>query len=286
MKKKTCLVIQGGSLRGVHSSGVLKVFQDAGLTFDCVMGISAGALNGAAFLAGQIDRALKLNTEYIEDPMYIGSDAIKQGQSLINFDFLFQGRHPDIRPFDWKAFYDSPSQFICGATDAATGKIAYFSKDQVCDMKACCVASASLPMLTPGVKIGSKHYYDGGIASPILYRKAVEDGYGKIVLILTREKGYRKAKTSEAKSLVFKVRFQQHRAFASLLSKQHDIYNRQIEEIEEREAAGDPSLFIIRPGEPISVQFMERSIARMRDLSEMGQREGRAILPALQEWLS
>lgn len=285
MKKKTCLVIQGGSLRGVHSSGVLKVFQDAGLTFDCVMGISAGALNGAAYLAGQIDRAIKLNIDFIESQEYIGSDAIKLGQSLINFNFLFQGRHPDIAPFDWKAFYDSPSQFVCAATDLVTGKIVYFSKDRVSDMKSACVASASLPMLTPGIKIGSKHYYDGGIASPLLYRKAVEDGYEKIVLLMTREKGYRKKKASDARSVVFNVRFLEHRAFANLLVRQHEIYNAQIDEIENREKEGDPSLFIIRPEQSISVRFLDRSVKKMRELSETGQREGLAILPQLKEWL-
>jgi NTE family protein len=46
------LALSGGAARGIAHVGVLKVFAEHGITFDCVAGTSAGALVGGALAAG------------------------------------------------------------------------------------------------------------------------------------------------------------------------------------------------------------------------------------------
>ena len=52
-KNKTGRVLEGGGMRGIYTAGVLDVFLDEGLTFDGVIGVSAGAVHGCSFLSGQ-----------------------------------------------------------------------------------------------------------------------------------------------------------------------------------------------------------------------------------------
>ena len=43
MANRTGLVREGGGVRGIYTAGVLDVFMEEGLTFDGVIGVSAGA---------------------------------------------------------------------------------------------------------------------------------------------------------------------------------------------------------------------------------------------------
>ena len=40
---KTCLVLEGGAMRGMYTAGALDVFYNAGIQFDGIIGVSAGA---------------------------------------------------------------------------------------------------------------------------------------------------------------------------------------------------------------------------------------------------
>ena len=51
-EKKTGLVLEGGGMRGIYTAGVLDVFLDHDISFDGVIGVSAGAVHGASFLTG------------------------------------------------------------------------------------------------------------------------------------------------------------------------------------------------------------------------------------------
>ncbi len=48
---KTGLVLEGGAMRGIYTSGVLDVFLDCGIRFNGVIGVSAGAIHGATYVA-------------------------------------------------------------------------------------------------------------------------------------------------------------------------------------------------------------------------------------------
>ena len=51
LPKNTGLVLEGGGMRGVFTSGVLDYFMDKGITFPYCVGVSAGACNGLSYLS-------------------------------------------------------------------------------------------------------------------------------------------------------------------------------------------------------------------------------------------
>ena len=50
----TGLVLEGGGMRGVFTSGVLDAFMKHGLRFNYVVAVSAGACNGMSYMSWQI----------------------------------------------------------------------------------------------------------------------------------------------------------------------------------------------------------------------------------------
>ena len=57
-----CIALEGGAFRGVYGEGVLDALMEADLNFRCTIGVSAGALNGATYVSGQIGRSCLLYT--------------------------------------------------------------------------------------------------------------------------------------------------------------------------------------------------------------------------------
>ena len=61
------LVLEGGAMRGIYTAGVLDVFLEAGIMPDVVVGVSAGALHGCSYVAGQKGRSIRYYRKYRSD---------------------------------------------------------------------------------------------------------------------------------------------------------------------------------------------------------------------------
>ncbi|MBQ2751399.1 MAG: patatin-like phospholipase family protein, partial [Oscillospiraceae bacterium] len=105
---KTGLVLEGGGMRGMYTIGILDYFLDAGINFDYVIGVSAGACNGVSFVSKQKGRSYRINSNYIDDKRYLSvSNLIKEG-SLFGMDFLFKDIPEVLEPFDYDTFMANP----------------------------------------------------------------------------------------------------------------------------------------------------------------------------------
>lgn len=70
--RNTGLVLEGGGMRGVFTSGVLDAFMKNELYFHYVVSVSAGACNGLSYMSRQIRRARISNIDYLARYKYIG----------------------------------------------------------------------------------------------------------------------------------------------------------------------------------------------------------------------
>ena len=58
---KKGLVLEGGAMRGLFSAGVIDVLMENGVTFDGVIGVSAGACFGCNIKSHQPGRVIRYN---------------------------------------------------------------------------------------------------------------------------------------------------------------------------------------------------------------------------------
>ena len=103
--KQTALILEGGALRGVYTSGVLDVLMLHHVKIPNVVGISAGSLNGLFYVSGQIGNAAELNLNYVRDSRYMGFSNLAKERNFFNFDFVFRDIFHDLSPFDFAAFH-------------------------------------------------------------------------------------------------------------------------------------------------------------------------------------
>lgn len=277
------LVLEGGSLRGMFTCGVLDTFLEEEIEFAYVNGVSAGGMNGMNYISKQIGRSLEINTKYLHDKRYISFKNMVRNRLLFNFDFLFGELSENLVPYDFDAFYASPQKYEVVATRCRTGKPEYFEKSECKDILKAIQASASIPIMSKMIDVGGRKYLDGGVSLPIAYERAFELGYKKVVVILTREQGYRKKKLDRFMLSGYERYFEPLPQLLTALKEVPDRYNRMQEEMEMLKQQG--RLFIIRPEFPVKVSRVEQDLHKLEALYREGQRLGREQLKQLTEYL-
>lgn len=280
---KKALVLEGGSLRCMFSAGVTDVMMNNGLPFDGVFGVSAGALTGVNFVSGQPGRTAKVNLDYVNDKRYLGIRSLLLHKSIFNFDFLFGEISKELIPFDWDAFENSPCEFTAVATNCVTGRPMYCEKSSCSDIYAAVRASASMPLLAPMVTVEGAPCLDGGVSVSIPYQKALDEGYDKIVVVTTREHGFRKPSVKGAAARAYARHYRKYPELVRALLNVPRRYNRELEQLEALELQG--RLLVVRPQKPITISRTEKDREKLQALYDEGKAVGLERLAALKSYL-
>jgi len=260
------LVLEGGGMRGVFTCGVLDFFMDNDIYFPYAVGVSAGACNGLSYISRQRGRAKYSNIDLLEQYNYIGIKHFIRKKNIMDFDLLFKEFPERIIPYDYDTFFSTKNRFEMVTTNCLTGKAEYFeekkSKDRLLDIAR---ASSSLPLMCPITYVDSIPMLDGGICDSIPVQRAINEGYGKNIVVLTRNKGYRKEKKDiRVPSFVYK----KYPAIRQALSRRNTVYNTQLELVEQLEDEG--KIFVIRPTGPVDVDRIEKNTKKLTALYEHG----------------
>lgn len=260
------LVLEGGGMRGVFTCGVLDNLLDRGIRFPYTIGVSAGACNGLSYLSEQRGRARMSNIDLLEQYHYIGFRQLLRKGSLMDFDLLFDDFPHRILPYDFEAYRHAAGRIELVTTDCRSGKACYFEERESHDRLLRIVrASSSLPFVCPICEVDGVPMLDGGIADSIPLLRARAQGFTNNVVVLTRNRGYRK---SDKKSRIPSFIYRKYPALREAISLRNHLYNEQLALVEELEARGE--LVVIRPIEPIRVGRMERDPKKLTELYEEG----------------
>lgn len=266
------LVMEGGGMRCIYSCGVLEHFLEQDFHPPYLIGVSAGASNSASYIAKQKGRNKRLNTLYINDPRYMGLKSWITKGEYFGLDFLFDTLPNELDPMDYDTYESSRTIYKAVTTDCETGRPVYFDKKDFGPNFEVLRASVSLPLLSPMVNYKGYRLLDGGISDPIPVRKALDDGNKKLIIVLTRNAGYKK-KPLRFKGL-FKILYGKYPELVEALEARSRRYNDSLELIEELEAEG--RAFVIRPTVPLEVDRLERNVTRLEALFDQGQSDAQA----------
>ena len=283
----TALIFEGGGMRASLTSAVVVVLLEAGIRFDYVAGISAGASNLANYLSQDARRARRSFVDFAADPKFGDMRTMLRGEGLFNAKYIYEetGLPDQALPFDWRTFADNPADFRIGAFEAETGDEVFFSRSDVREMPDLMVrvrASSTMPVIMPPVTIGERTYVDGalGVDGGIALSQAQADGYEKFFIVLTQERAYRKE--PQRFPWFYRQYFRRHPAIAEALITRWERYNRTRERISELEREG--RAYVFAP-EVMPVGNGERDLSKLAAIHRRGLSQARRELPAWQEFL-
>jgi len=277
---KTGLVLEGGSVRGIFTAGVLDVFLENGISFDGVIGVSAGAIHGCSFLSGQHGRSIRYYMNYCSDPRFMSVSSLLKTGDLVGADFCYHEIPEKLDLYDNEAFMRNGVPFYAVCSNVEKGKPEYLRMTDMFAEIEILRASASMPYVSKIVEIHEKKYLDGGSTDSIPVDAFRQMGYEKNVVVLTRDISYRKK--PELRSLA-KLIYRKYPAFAKVQADRYLHYNRQVERVLELEREG--SVFVIRPSSPPSIGRMEKDPQKVRALYDQGREDALRRMQELQAWL-
>lgn len=265
MERKTGLVLEGGGMRGVFTSGVLDAFMKHDLYFPYTVAVSAGACNGMSYISRQPRRARISNIDYLDRYEYIGLRHLVTQGCIFDRRLLYDKFPNQLLPFDFDTFFQHAEGFEMVTTNCLTGHAMYLSethdKQRALDVVR---ASSSLPYVSKIVNVDGIPMLDGGIADSIPVQHAIDMGYEHNVVILTRNKGWR----DHGKDRKIPYLYKNYPRLRVALSHRHKVYNEQIQLVEDLEAAG--KITCIRPLRPLEVGRIEKDTLKLERLYEEG----------------
>lgn len=281
--EKSAIILEGGALRSFFTSGVLDVFMENNIYFPCVCGVSAGSLCGLNYLSKQIGRTAKINLDYRDDKKYISLHSLIKDKMIFNFDYLFGEISHELVPFDFDTFYSNKNSLVAFTTDCKTGKSVAHEKAESEDILMACRASSSMPLLSKIVEIDGRECLDGGVADPIPYNWAFDNGYEKVVLVLTRDIEYRKKPTSNLMKKLYEKTYGDYPELLKTIYNIPEHYNQLCENIIKLEEEG--RIFVIRPEEPVKVKRLEKDKEKLKELYNQGRQAAEKRLDNMLEYL-
>ena len=266
LERNTGLVLEGGGMRGVFTSGVLDAFMKHGLRFRYVVAVSAGACNGVSYMSRQPRRARIGNIDLLANFGYIGLKHLVTQGSIFDRRLLYDDFPNRLVPFDWDTYASSGEEFEVVTTNCLTGRAEYLSeyKDPQ-RLNDIIMASSALPYVSSIVEVDGVPMLDGGIVDSIPVQHSIECGHGFNVIIATRNLGFR---SQEHDIKVPPVMYDDYPRLRVALSHRVEAYNEQLEMIERMERWGEVA--VIRPERKIEVGRVEKDIDKLERLYEEG----------------
>ena len=277
IERNTGLVLEGGGMRGVFTSGVLDAFMKHGVYFRHVVAVSAGACNGMSYISRQPRRARLSNIDFLTQYGYIGWRHLLRQGCIFDQELLYDKFPNEYIPFDFDSFFQWSATFEMVTTNCLTGQAEYLTESKDRQRSLDIVrASSSLPYVSKIVRVDGIPMLDGGIVDSIPVMRAIETGHPQNVVILTRNKGYRsKERDRKIPPFVYK----KYPRLRVALSRRVAAYNEQLELVERLEELG--KVVCIRPQRPMEVGRMEKDIGRLERLYQEGFMLGNAFCETL-----
>lgn len=282
--KKATLVLEGGATRGIFTSGALDYLMERDLYFSDVIGVSAGSCNAVDYVSRQPGRTrdCMIPTDK-EGKYYYGIRDFVKEKSLMNMDLIFDKYPKELLPFDFETYFNSEINCQIVTTNCLTGKAEYMTEDSDNDrLMKLCRASSSMPLLTPIVNIDNVPYLDGGLADSVPIRRAQQMENEKIVVILTKNQGYRKSVLSPTMQRVYKRAYKSYPNLIRTIFRRSFEYNKTMNYLDQLEKRGE--IFILRPQvKPVS--RLERNKETLHAFYEHGYKYTERKFGDLMEYL-
>lgn len=281
---KTGLVLEGGAMRGMFTAGVLDVMMEEGISFDGVVGVSAGAIFGYSYMSGQQGRSLRYNLAHCRNPEFCGFRSLLRTGDLYGAEFCYHTLPDKLDPYDWEAFRQNPTEFHIVCTDVTTGEAVYHlcgaEEDRRYAEMEWLRASASMPLVSRIVEVDGLRLLDGGVADSIPLQYFESIGYARNVVVLTQPDGYVKKKNRALPAA--RLALGRYPRLLATMARRHEVYNDTLRHIREAERRG--AALVIAPESPLPIGRTEHDPEKIRAVYTLGRRAAEKRLEELKRF--
>ena len=282
---RVALVVEGGGMRGVVSAGMTAALERLGFTrcFDLVVGASAGAINGAALIAGVAREGAAAYHGPLASRTFVNPARALRGRPVIDVDYVLEYASEGLDADRHERVLRSPIDLLCVAVSVETAETVTFSGMRTkAELYDAVLASSRMPWAGgPPFEIAGRRYVDGSLGSAIPVAEALAAGATHVLALQTRPYGVRRRSVSRMADLLIVRHLRRlNPALATLYRERVERYERVVEDVARRSldgTGGPPHVLGLRPpaGTPVVGQLERRSMvlaAAARDAESLVER--------------
>ena len=262
------LVLEGGSMRVLFSTGVTDFFLDEGLLCDQVIGVSGGAMLGWAYVSGLAGWTAYLNIKYAPDPRYLSLLSWLKTGNAFNRDIMFDQIINTVEGYSFDTYTQSPMRLTAVSSNLETGEADYHKIEDCQQELDYIIASSSMPLVSQIVEVDGKKLLDGGVCDSIPIMYSFLTGAKKSIVICTRPRDY--VRRPNPLIPVMARTYHDYPLFVDRMRNRHYDYNRTTRMLQRLHDEG--YCYVIWPDKPIDVSSMESDQQKLFDLYQDGVR--------------
>ena len=279
---KNGLVLEGGAMRGLFSAGIMDVMMENGITFDGVIGVSAGAAFGCNYKSRQPGRAIRYNKRFAKDKRYCSMQSFLRTGDLFGAEYAYHIVPNEYDIFDNETYEQNPLEFWLVCTDVETGQPVYKRCDKGGDVTFDWVrASASMPVVSKVVELEGYKLLDGGITDSIPLKAFQREGFERNIVILTQPLGYEK-KPSRFLPII-RMSLRKYPRVVEAMAMRHLMYNEELAYVEQEVRRG--TTMAIYPDSPLPIGHISHDPAEMQRVYDIGREMGERKLEEMKSFL-
>lgn len=280
---KTGMVLEGGAVRTIYSTGVCDALLTRSLMTDYVIGVSAGIAYGVSYVSRQPRRNLDIMVNYINDKRYMGLGNLlrRDNRAYFGLEFVYSTIPNQLVPFDYDTFAAYPGEVEAVVTNLDTGAAEYFPLDWRDDKFKLLQATCALPFLFPVFHIQGRPCMDGGAADAIPYERAFAKGCDRVIVVLTRERDY--VRRPEKLQPLIDLAYRKYPKFCDTMRRRADAYNEARQKLFRLEREGRALVFT--PTSTEGFHRTERDVDKIKALWKDGWDQGLARLDEAEAFL-
>lgn len=272
----TGIIDVGGGMKCAYSAGLYDYFMDNSIEFDYYLGVSAGSMNLLSYIAGERGRNIEMYRSSASGGEYLSISNFVHTGAYMNYEKVRADFYSDTgaQPFNFGKFYDCEKPFVVSATAAQSGRTLYFGREHMKDRKSLLdivSASCCLPLVSKAQLIDGEEYFDGGLAEPIPFRKAFEDGCDRLIVVMSSPVDQKRERLPGL-NIIGPALLRQYPNIDDVLEDRHIIYNYMIRCMKEYERQGRALIF--SPEDIPGAFSLVKDVDVINRLYENGYRDG------------
>jgi len=249
---KLSIISEGGAMRGAYSVGVLKALSEHyGLKkIDFAGGSSAGIVNIAFYVTGNIKGIEKVWKEDVTTKEFLDFNRYRENKLMMNLDYIMEKCQE--KGLSDEAIRKSQTELIIPVTNVNTGKADFYStKSYQENLIELIKASMDMPFISDkNIEINGNVSIDGGITAPVPFDYETFNDSKKIVIMTKTPRQVGKSRMIDivSRELAHLFGIMPKALYGALKKKEH-IYKDAYKKIIEK--AG-PELVLVQPTEKLS----------------------------------
>lgn len=266
--KNVSLVLEGGGFRCSYLAGCLTWLMDNNIEFKFSTSVSSGAA-AAFFYHGNDKKKLHdFTVDEMLDKKLIGIHQLVKEGGLVGYQYMIDKYVMPSYPQLLKNIKNQKVDMEICVYNTLTSTPEYFNQDAFGDNATILKASCVLPISGKMVEYQGQKYLDGGTEIMIPIQRAIDQGYEKHLIIVTKGANYVRKPNPIYLRILFDIIYHKYPGLRKTLFNRHINYYNQMDVI--NNLVAENKALLMRPSDDCGVGRFSGNKENMEKLFNTG----------------